>query len=391
MNTRPAWVEISRQHLLANHRALRTHAGGAELLAVVKANAYGHGLEHCAPLLTNAGAEWLGVTCAEEGAAARRFCRSSRILVLSGLWKGEAEAAIEYGLTPVVWERFHLDEFEAAAHRRRLAPGSVAVHLELDTGMARQGVSLNDPCALDAILARFDAASPLRIEGVMTHFSSPEMLDDPATAESLMRLEHALERITARGLRPRWLNAGNSATLLAGRDTAALDALATKAGARLMLRPGLSLYGYAPRFLPAGQIEAAPLEPVLSWKTRIVSLRTIEAGQTAGYNGTFRARRRTQLALIAAGYADGLNRLLSNRGEVLVRGLRAPIAGRVSMDQTIVDVTDVPGAEIGDEVVLIGRQGGQRIDACDHADWIGSIPYEVLTSIGARVPRLTVE
>jgi alanine racemase len=173
--------------------------------------------------------------------------------------------------------------------------------------------------------------------------------------------------------------------------------MAQRHNARLMLRPGLALYGYLPRFVPPLQAPSRSegLQPVLAWKTRVVSLRTIAAGESAGYNMTFRASQQTRLALVPVGYADGLNRLLSNRAHVLVRGQRVPIAGRVSMDQTILDVTDVPGVEIGDEVVLIGEQGGERgmtrITAYDLADATGTIPYEVTCAISARIPRVMVD
>jgi alanine racemase len=159
-----------------------------------------------------------------------------------------------------------------------------------------------------------------------------------------------------------------------------------------MLRPGLALYGYAPRYTGTGASAVANgLQPVLTWKTRVVSLRTIEPGENAGYCATFRAKRKSRLALLPAGYADGFNRLLSNRGEVLVRGHRAPIVGRISMDLTIIDVTDVDAVELGDEVALLGKQGEERITAYELADHVGTIPYEVLCSISARVPRVTID
>jgi alanine racemase len=230
----------------------------------------------------------------------------------------------------------------------------------------------------------------------MTHLSAPEMLEETTTGDQVARLTAALEVIAARGLKPKWVHAGNSATLLAAKGTAPLATAATRVGARLMLRPGLTLYGYPSRFSPdeATQPFASSLvgyQPVLEWKTRITSLRTIAPGDGAGYNATFRASRETRLALLPMGYADGLNRLLSNRGEVLVRGHRAPIAGRVSMDQTIIDVTSVPGVSIGDEVVIIGRQGDQAISAYDLADLADTIPFEVLCAINTRVPRMLVD
>jgi alanine racemase len=404
MCTRPTWVEISRHRLLANYRYLRQLAGNsADLLAVVKADAYGHGLEHCGPVLASAGADWLGVTSVEEGIHARALCGAlPRILIISGLWRGEAARSIEHSLTPVVWEHFHLDELEAAAAERGLGPQSVPVHLELDTGMARQGIaaplagsaSPKEASELARLLARFHPHSVLRLEGVMTHFSAAECLDSVVFRQQMARLSTALEMISAAGLTFKWLHAGASATLLGGQDLAPMLALAKKNGARLMLRPGLALYGYAPRFAPPGTVadEAAThLQPVLEWKTRVVSTRTISAGESVSYNATFRAERTTRLALLAVGYADGLNRALSNRAGFLLRGKRAPVAGRVCMDQCVVDVTDIPGVEAGDEVVLLGTHKLHAMDAYEHADLIGTIPWEVLCDIGPRVPRKLVD
>jgi alanine racemase len=393
MHTRPVWAEISRHRLIENYRQLRLTAGdSADVLAVVKANAYGHGILGCAPLLVAAGAKWIGVTCVEEGVAVRAVCPQARVLVMSGLWQGEAEAVVEYQLTPLGWEPFHLDLLEREARARGLGPQSIPVHVEIDTGMSRQGVRSAE--ALGALLTRFTRPSPLALEGVMTHFSAPEVMELGESEQQISRLGEALELITARGLRPKWVHAGNSATLLAGKDTGALHKLAVRSGSRLMLRPGLTLYGYPPRFSPADPMTSAArhsYEPVLEWKTRVVSLRWIEAGESAGYNSAFRAQRRTCLALLPLGYADGVNRLLSNRGAVLVRGRRAPIAGRVSMDQTIIDATGVPGVDIGDEVVILGAQGSESITAYDIADAIGTIPFEVLCGIACRVPRVLVD
>jgi alanine racemase len=381
MNARPVWAEISRPNLLHNFRLLRSLAAPAELLAVIKANAYGHDCVACAQVLAAEGAKWLGVTSVEEGLAVRAACPDVEILSMGGPWPGEAEAAIAQRITPVVWEPTHLDETARAGQ-------PVSIHLEVDTGMSRQGVRLAD---LPALLDKFQMLPTLRLDGVLTHFHSPEILDRPTNEEQFARFETAMEVIAARGLRPRWIHAGNSASLFAP-GAAALVSLAEKHAARAMLRPGLALYGYAPRFTGGKQPEpAAALKAVLAWKTRVVSLRTIQPGDTAGYCATFRAVRPTRLALLPAGYADGLNRLLSNRGAVLLRGQRAPIAGRISMDLTIVDVTDVPGVQIGDEAVLIGTQGAESITAYDHADLAGTIPYEILCNIGARVPRTMVD
>ncbi len=397
MSTRPVWAEISRGRLLANYQTLCRLAGPtAELMAVVKANAYGHDVLACAPLLVSAGASWLGVTDAREGAAVRDLCPNARILLMSGIFAGEAGLAIEQRLTPVVWEHWHLDLLESEAAARKLPTGSVPVHLEIDSGMSRQGIRVlghDMPALALSLLDRFHAASPLRLEGVMTHFAAPETMYSSRPNGQLAGLAAAVRAILAQGLRPQWLHAGNSSSLITGADRPALEALAQGAGARLMMRPGLALYGYVDRLTLDGRSWAGDvpaLSPVLAWKTRVTSLRTLEPGQTAGYGHTFAAEGTTRLALLPVGYADGLNRLLSNRGYVLLRGQTAPIAGRVSMDQTIVDVTGIPDAAIGDEVVLLGSQQGETIDAWELADLAATIPWEVLCAISNRVPRRIV-
>jgi alanine racemase len=387
---RPTWAEVSRHRLRANYQKLRSLAGtGFDLMPVVKADAYGHDVQLCAPVLAEAGATWLGVTSADEGGMVRSLCPETRILLMSGIFPGEAEAVIDWNLTPLVWERWQLDLLEEVAEARDLPPQSIAVHLEIDTGMSRQGVRGLTP----ELLERFGPGSALRLEGVMTHFSEPETILSARPNPQLAELEQAIGRLRESGLRPRWLHAGNSSTLMAGPDREALKQLAARLGARLMLRPGLALYGYLDRITQDGlRWEGDPgLSPVLTWKSEVTTLRTLAAGETAGYGNTFRAAGLTRLALMPVGYADGYSRLLSNRGSVLVRGKRAPVAGRVSMDQTIVDVSAVEEAAIGDEVVLLGSQGRQTISAWDIADWVGSIPWEVLCAIGARVPRVAVD
>lgn len=388
-HTRPVWADISRSALLHNFRVLRDLAGpDVSVAAVIKANAYGHGATLCAPWLAEAGAEWLGVTCVEEAVAVRAVCSRQRILVLSGLWEDEADTVIEHCLTPVVWEPYHLELLEAAARRAGLKPQSLPVHLEIDTGMSRQGAV---PSALLDLLQRFENNSPLRLEALMTHFHSPEELDSGATTEQVKVFATAIDTIIAAGLRPDMLHAGNSANLLSGRAIERLRNLAASHHARLMLRPGLALYGYAPEFDgSAVEFPAPTLRPVLSLKTRITSLRSIPRGASVGYNATFRAERPTRIALLPIGYADGVSRRLSNAGQVLIRGERAPVAGRVSMDQIMIDVSHIPAAAIGDEAVLIGAQQAQQITAEDLAKICSTIPYEILTSITARVPRIAV-
>jgi alanine racemase len=400
MPIRPCWVEIHARNLEENYRYLTSLvAGDAELLAIVKADAYGHSLALCAPAAVRAGASWLGVTSVEEGVAARRLCPESRVLVIGGIFAGQGAAVVEHRLTAVVWEPGQVDQLEGAARKAGARPGSVPVHLEIDTGMSRQGVSTDGPDdGLDAVLTQLVAASPLRLEGVMTHLFAADEADGRVTEEQLVRLGAALERIEAFGLFPDWLNVGNSAALLAGA-AGRIAALAVRHGMKAMLRPGLALYGLSPRFEPCSdpgpELDAVAsargrLQPVLSWKTAVVGVRSVDTGAVVGYNGTFVATEPMRLALLAVGYGDGLDRWLGNRFSLLVRGQRAPLVGRISMDQAVLDVTGIAEVEAGDEVVILGAQGDETITAFDHADASGTIPWEVFTRIGARVARVAV-
>lgn len=396
MTMRPCWAEIDTRALEDNYRLLQTLAAPhADLLAVLKADAYGHSAAICVPAAVSAGAGWLGVACVEEGEAARTACEKhnldARILVFGGAFPGQGAALIAHRLTAVAWEPWQLHELESAAKAAGLAPQSLPVHLEIDTGMSRQGAA---PDAIGPLLARFTPGSPLKLEAVMTHLLAADEADGRVTAGQLELLDATLGRISSTGHFAEWLNVGNSAALLAGQAAAIAD-LAARHGMRALLRPGLALYGVVPAYDPPFAREPATLaaacanlKPVLSWKSRVVSVRSVPAGAVVGYNGTFVATEPMRLALVAAGYADGLDRRLGNRFSLLVRGQRAPLVGRVSMDQSVIDVTEIPGVEPGDEVVLIGTQGSETISAFDHAEACGTIPWEVFTRIGARVRRV---
>jgi alanine racemase len=362
------------------------------LLAIVKADAYGHSLVLCAPAAVRAGARWLGVTSVEEGVAARALCPDARVLVIAGVFPGQGAALLEHDLTAVVWEAWQLDAIESAASAAGRAAGSVGVHLEIDTGMSRQGASSE---SLTALLGRFHPSSPLRLEGVMTHLFAADEADGAVTGEQLARLNKVIASVTGAGLLPEWLNVGNSAALLAG-EAEAIGAMAEKHGLKALMRPGLALYGLAPEYDPPFTQENQPgrladalarLTPVLSWKTRVVSIRNVPAGAVVGYNWTFVATEPMRLALLSVGYADGLDRKLGNRFSLLVRGQRAPLVGRISMDQAVLDVTEIPGVAAGDEVVILGSQAGETITVFDHARVAETIPWEVFTRIAARVAR----
>jgi len=399
-------AEISRSRLVANFKYLQSLlsasdpprrapelAASTDLLAVVKANAYGHGLSPCAPWLVQAGANWLGITSVEEGVALRRLCPKVRILVMRGLMHGEADALIDAQLIPTVWEPQQLLWLSDAAHKHNLALGSVPVHLEIDSGMSRQGVDLAD---LEKLLETLQHTPELRLSGVYTHFASADMLDAEQNQLQRAAFRKAVDQIAAAGFHPQWIHAGNSSTLLAQQHDLQ-NAIPAKHGAKTLIRPGIALYGYAPEFsgsdIAAAEQARAQLQPVLAWKTAIASTRSAPPGTAVGYNATFVAPTAMRLALLPVGYADGLNRKLSSTnssagGHVLIHGSAAPIVGRVSMDLTVVDVTHIPNAAPGDEVVILGEQHGQRITADDHARWARSIPYEILCAIAPRVPRV---
>ena len=394
MSTRPCWVEISTRALEDNYRFLANLAGASiDLLAVVKANAYGHSLSVCAPALVRGGASWLGVTSVEEGIEARRLCPDTRILVIGGVFPGQGNDIIRNKLAAVVWESRQFDELESAA--RSTGVRSISVHLEIDTGMSRQGADLH---SLVPLLARFRRDFPLRLEGVMTHLFAADEADERVTEEQLARMDEALNLINSARVHPGVLNVGNSAALLAGQANAIAE-LASRHYMKALMRPGLALYGLVPEFDPPF-VSAEPitlgharrgLRPVLAWKSQVVSVRSVPAGAVVGYNGTFLATEPMRLALVAAGYADGLDRRLSNKGRVIIRGRCAPLAGRISMDLTLADVTTIEDVSVGDEVILLGSDGTCAISALDHARAAGTITHDILCSIGSRVPRRYLE
>lgn len=349
--------------------------------AVVKCDAYGHGSEACALALEQEGASWFGVTSVDEGVALREAGVSSRILVMVGVFRGEEEDALRYDLTPTVHRIEDIEAIADAASRlARRTP--VAVHLKLDTGMARLGLSL---AGLEEFAHRIGSFSSIELEGVFSHLASAEVLDDENAMHQRLRFEQALHFLESKELRPRIRHLANSSATL-GRPSFWYN----------FVRPGMAIYGYELPLMKrdgsiAGDYQPLGLVPALSWKTRVISLRDVPAGQALGYNGAYITRAPARIAVIAAGYGDGLYRRLSPGGYVLLRGQRASMLGRISMDLTIVDVTSISGVEIGDEVVLIGQSGREQISAVDHARWCGTIPYEILCNLSERVIRRHVE
>jgi alanine racemase len=358
---RPTRAEIDLDAIASNLEVLRAHLGGAKVLAVVKADAYGHGVVPVARRLQANGVDGFGVALAEEGFELREAGIHVPIVVLNGIHGGAHRAIIEKQLTPVVYELDEARGFDAAAD------GPVDVHLKVDTGMSRLGVPLRE---LGAFLEALGRLPHVRISGVMTHLSEAEG-DEAVTRRQLDRFEEALAAVRAAGHRPEHQHVSNSA-----------GAIRFPQARRDWVRLGIALYGHAPT--PG---LATSLRVSMRLRTEIISMRTIEAGERVGYSGTFTATAPTRVATLAIGYGDGLSRGLSNRGHVLVRGVRCPVVGNVSMDLTGVDVTGVPEARIGDEAVFLGAQGSEEITIGEFADAAGILPYEVLTNVSRRVPR----
>ncbi len=382
MDLRPTWVEVSLNALRNNFRTIQDYvAPEAAVCAVVKADAYGHGAVECARALEAEGAKWFGVTSTGEGVALREGGIRGRILLMTGFWPGEEEAVVRQRLTAAVWDGSHI-ELLATAAEKTAASEPVAVHLKVDTGMARLGI---DPLELARFAELLGSARRISLEGVFTHLASSDIVDAPDVDAQVIRFDQALATLRGCGFSPPLVHMANSGAIATRPQTW-----------RSLVRPGISLYGY---YLPftsvSGRAHPAmpglPVKPVLSWKTRIVSLREVGAGRPLGYNGAYVTVSRARIAALPVGYADGLSRRLSSKGRVIIRGEYAPMVGNISMDITLVDVTAIPGVEVGEEVVLIGSvagAGGERsITACDQAGVAQTIPYEVLTGLSKRLPR----
>jgi alanine racemase len=360
---RPTRAEVLLDAIGHNLKVVQNAAQGHKVLAVVKADAYGHGVVPVAQRLQAEGVDGFGVALAEEGIELREAGIDRAILVLNGISGGAHRDIIAAGLTPVLYEISEASAFDAISDGR-----PIDVHLKVDTGMGRLGVPLGELTNFLRELRRFPS---IRIAGLMTHLSTADT--DPAyVAEQVAGFAQAQGLVRRFGHEPAVLHVANSAALFRHPETH-FD----------WVRPGLALYGY-----PGSDSIDAPLRPAMRWRTEVLRLRTLEPGESAGYGRSFRATSETLVATIPVGYGDGLLRSASNRGHVLIRGIRCPIVGNIAMDLTTVDVSDVPGVTIGDEAVLLGEQDGATLDARDLAVAAGTIPYEVLTNVSRRVPRI---
>lgn len=380
-STRPTWADVSLSNLRANFRAIQDHVGKAvTVCAVVKADAYGHGAVECALALQDEGTTWLGVTSLDEAIPLREAGITAQILLMTGFSRGEEDDVVRFGLTPTIWDAAQIELLEIAASKFGSRPDqrTQPLHLKIDTGMGRLGGALEE---LPQICSALQSSQHLILEGVSTHLACSEVVDSESTQKQLRRFEEAQQILIREGFNAPLLHVANSSAIISRPESW-----------KQMVRPGLALYGYHLPFEKDGkpasnQFSSLPIKPALTWKTRILSLREIKAGHALGYGGTFTTKAAAKIAVLPVGYADGLNRRLSNRGRVIVKGQYAPIVGRISMDLTLIDVTGVARIAAGDEVIVLGSQGALSVDAQQHAVLADTIPYEILCNISKRVPR----
>jgi alanine racemase len=360
---RPTRAVVDLEAVRHNVRALKPDR--AELMAVVKANAYGHGEGPVAGAALEAGATWLGVALVEEGIRLREAGLDAPILLLSELPGEAARDALAADLTPTVYSLTIADAVTAAGESLGRTP---RVHVKVDTGMHRVGIP---PERAPELAARLRERG-VEIEGVWTHFVRSEEVDEPSTAEQLKRFLEVVDVLEAAGIRPRYRHAANSGATIAWPESH-LD----------LVRVGVAVYGIEPGPQLAGRVD---LRPAMSLRSRVSHVQRLPAGEAVSYGHRYRLDRDGWIATVPIGYADGYLRALSNVGRVLIRGARRPVAGTVTMDQILVDCGDDP-VEVGDEVVLFGRQGDEEIRAEEVAGWAGTIGYEIVCAVGARVPR----
>jgi alanine racemase len=382
---RPIWAEVSLGALTHNLRAIRRHVnpGGTrpprrKILAVIKSNAYGHGIVPVARALSKARADWFGVTCSAEGAELRESGIREPILILTGFWAGEERRILEHDLTPAIMrpEQLRLLD-QAAGHSRKARREPVGFHLKIDSGMNRLGISPSEIPAFARVLAD---CKYLRLAGTFTHIASSEVFTTDQTLEQEKTFESSLACMRSLGLDPGIVHMANSAAIVSRPSTW-----------YQMVRPGAILYGYHQFFEPPElnpEMEAKlPVKPVLSFRARIISIKDLAPGARVGYNARWTSTKPSRVAVLAAGYADGLIRVLSNKGRVIVRGQFAPIIGTVSMDLTAADVTGITSVRVGDIATIYGTDGGTTQSVPDVARIANTASAELLCALGKRVPR----
>jgi alanine racemase len=366
------YVEISRSQIAANYRAVRDAVGpSAQVIGVVKADAYGHGAIEVSRVLCGEGAAWLAVSSVEEGIVLRRSGIACRILVMAGVMAWEREAVREFHLTPVVHSLEEAPLFERG--------GPIDIHLKIDTGMDRLGTR----ATAAEIASALAASTGVRVEGLMSHLASPTDFTSPQTGEQIQVFREMVTALADRGIRPALLHLeSTNAIAYRRRDFLRQDRLSLP-----LVRPGHAIYGYVSPARGPAPHPVFSVKPALCWKTHIVAVKDVPAGARIGYGGSYRAPAPMRIAVLAAGYADGVPHRLSNKGRVIAGGRLAPIVGTVSMDLTTIDITHSPQLRPGDEVTLLGSEGDVSLDAQQIARAAGTISYSVLCGISARVKR----
>ncbi len=373
---RPTWAEIQLDNLAFNLRSVQNFVGNAvDILAVVKANAYGHGAIRCSRRLESEGVAWFGVALPEEAVELREGGIRGNILCMGGHWPGQEDVFLRHGIRPVVYRIDAARSLNAVAEHRGCV---LTVHIKIDTGMGRIGLRYD---AVEGFLAELKSLRSLRVEGLMTHFAAADDLEQNAfTGLQIERFYDALSKFKAAGFDPMILDLANSPGAVAHGDARGN-----------LVRLGGVLYGLGGDVLP-DEVPIPELKPVMSLCSQIAHIKHVPAGESLGYGRTFATARDSIIATVPIGYDDGYRRSLSNNSRVIVNGVFAPVIGRISMDWTIVDVTDVPNVAIGDRAILIGRdKNGLVIEAEDLAAAIGTISYEVTCGISSRVPRVFVD
>jgi alanine racemase len=388
-NGRPVWADVSLSALAHNLHAIRdfvnpkseNRSTPRKVLCIVKGNGYGHGGPQVAKALERSGADWFGVTGATEGEQVRKAGVRKPILALTSFWPGEEGQLLANKISPAIIRCEQLVAFDSAASRKKVAKRSAGFHLKIDSGMNRLGIA---PTDIECFARQYEKSSRLKLEGVFTHFASSEVFDGPIATQNRRQEESfykAVERLRALGIDPGVIHLANSAAIASRPETWA-D----------MVRPGVILYGYHPGYDPIERRVQAekelPLRPVMSLRARIINIRNVPAGDGVGYGSKFLPSRASKIAVLAAGYGDGIHRSLGNKGSVLVRGVLAPIVGIVSMDVTMIDVTGVPDVALGDVATIYGTDGEHILPANLVARSIGTVTSDLLCAVSARVPRI---
>lgn len=374
---RPAWATVDLSALAHNYRVLKEHLPpDVGLMAMVKADAYGHGAVEVSRVLEEIGVRALGVATVEEGVELRDAGISVPILVMCGLMGAGSPASvrmIEAGLTPVIHSVGALDSLEAAAAK---AGRKVGVHLKIDSGMTRLGVR---PESLEPLLKHLNSSGHIEVEGVMTHLADAG--EDDVTGRQIDEFTPCMDRIeSALGPVKIW-HVANSIAIMKGWP------VSIEGAGECWARPGLALYGECETDHPLRE----SIRPVMSIESRVMLLKNVPAGTRVSYGGTFTTKRASRIAVVPIGYADGYPWQLSGKARVLVRGKRVPVVGRVTMDMIMIDVTDLDGVTVGDQVVLLGPQDDDCIELRELAAWAGTIPYEILCRVSKRMPRIYKE